>query len=200
MTPPGAARPTGPSGPRALSDEALMAGVGIGDAGATRELIDRLGPRVYGAAVAIVRDRALAEEVAQDAFVRAWRHAPAYDPRRGPVVAWLLRITRNLAIDALRVRRPEPLDPERLLEVTAEIVRADAESHPADVAGLLATLPDEQARALVLAACLGHTADEISTIEAIPIGTAKTRIRLGLAKLRRVIEPASDRPDPGEDR
>ena len=72
-------------------------------AGAT--FVHRFERRVFGLAVSITRDRGLAEEVAQEAFLRAWRAAGSYDPARGSVVTWLLTITRNLAIDAVRARR-----------------------------------------------------------------------------------------------
>jgi len=175
--------------PEGLSDEALLAGLTFGDAEAGRAFIGRFQSRVFGLAVAILRDRALAEDVAQEAFVRAWRHGPSYDPRRGTVAAWLARITRNLAIDALRLRRAEVMDPEALAilappddaSVEDAAVTADA---VAAVRRALRALPDEQARALLLAAFYGRTAEEISRSEAIPLGTAKTRIRLGLRRIR----------------
>ena len=183
-------RRAAPSSPRAgrghdLTDEALLAGVAIGDAAAARQLVDRFQHRVYGAALAVVRDRALAEEVAQDAFVRAWRHAQAYDPRRGTLVTWLMRITHNLAIDALRVRRPDPVDPEGFRSVAGGDRDGEGVADDVDeIRALLAQLPTAQARALVLAAFYGHTAREIAELESVPVGTIKTRIRLALAKVR----------------
>ena len=97
-----------------LSDEALLAGFATGDDSSSAAFVRRFQARVYGLALTIVRDPAVAEDVSQEAFGRAWRHAGAYDPRRGRVATWLLSITRNLAIDALRMRRAEPVDPERL--------------------------------------------------------------------------------------
>lgn len=85
-------------------------------------LLGRL-PSVYRLARTLLGDSELAEEVAQEAFLRAWRHAEAYDPRRGQVSTWLLTITRNLAIDRLRVKRAEPLDPEALQRVVDETAR-----------------------------------------------------------------------------
>jgi RNA polymerase sigma factor (sigma-70 family) len=175
---------------RSLSDEALLAGYAVGAPDVTRELVTRFQPRLVGLAQTIVRDRRHAEDVAQEAFVRAWRHAETFDPRRGSVATWLLRITRNLAIDALRVRRPEPMDPDVLHALTHPTTRAPGPDHHGhdvdmtDAGALLDGLPPEQARALVLAAVHGHTAAEIGEIEGIPLGTAKTRIRLALAKAR----------------
>src|SRR5260221_9749004 len=97
--------------PDGLSDEALLAGLTFGDAEAGRVFIRRFQSRVFGLAQAVLRDPVLAEDVAQEAFLRAWKHGQSYDPRRGTVAAWLLRITRNLAIDALRLRRAAGMGP-----------------------------------------------------------------------------------------
>ncbi|MQA75921.1 MAG: RNA polymerase sigma factor, partial [Solirubrobacterales bacterium] len=97
-----------------LTDEALVAGLATGDSGAATAFVRRFQARVFGLAVTMVGDRAVAEEIAQEAFTRAWRHAAAYDARRGRVATWLLSITRNLAIDHLRAKRTEPLDPDSI--------------------------------------------------------------------------------------
>jgi RNA polymerase sigma factor (sigma-70 family) len=85
-----------------LSDEALLAGLAAGQTDAAAAFIRRYQARVYGLAVTIVRDPGTAEDVAQETFVRAWRHAHTYDPRRGRLATWLLTIARNLAIDVVR--------------------------------------------------------------------------------------------------
>ena len=181
--------------PRATSsdeapDEALLAGMALGDERAGVAFVRRYQRRVYGLALGILRDPGMAEDVAQDAFVRAWTHASVFDPRRGAAATWLLTIARNLSIDALRVRRPEPIDPgdlaladlasgERLPE---DAVLADemlARLHDA-----LAGIPEAQRRAVALAAFYGRSAQEIAEIESVPLGTAKSRIRMGLTKLR----------------
>lgn len=171
------------------SDEALMAGMAAGDSTAAAALVRRYQKRVFGLALSIVSDAGTAEEVAQEALVRVWRHSAVYDARRGAVSSWILTITRNLAIDALRLRRAVPVDPQDFIglalvggEVPEEAALA-ADGAPA-VRAALASLPDEQRRALVLAAVYGRTAQEISVAERIPLGTAKTRIRAGLQKLR----------------
>jgi RNA polymerase sigma-70 factor (ECF subfamily) len=173
-----------------VSDDALLAGLATGDPDAAAAFVGRFQRRVYGLAITIVRDSRAAEDVAQEAFVRAWRHAGAFDARRGTVVTWLLTITRNLAIDAVRVRRPVAVDPATILALDI----AGAERLPEELAALrddadrlaaaLARLPAEQRRAVVLAGLLGYTAREISEQESIPLGTAKTRIRTGLLRLR----------------
>jgi len=173
-----------------LSDESLLAGLGVGDAEAGTAFVRRFQRRVYGLALGVISDPALAEDIAQEAFARAWRHAPAYDHRRGSVAAWLLTITRNLAIDTLRMRRAEPADPDVIvaLQVPASGKGPDdaaaASDEAAKVRAAVERLPHDQRRALVLAAFYGRTAKEISVAEGIPLGTAKTRIRSGMLKLR----------------
>ena len=172
------------------ADDALIAGVAAGDSGAATALVRRYQRRVFGLAVTVVGDRDLAEDVAQEAFVRAWRHAAAYDPRRASVATWLLTITRNLAIDCLRMRRSDPLDSDSLVA----LVGAAPGSEPSDLAvasteadrlrRALRDLPEEQRRAVVLAAIGGRTSQEVSDVEGIPLGTAKTRIRTGMLRLR----------------
>ena len=131
-----------------------------------------------------------AEDVAQEAFVRVWRNAETYDPRRGSVATWVLTITRNLAIDAMRLRRAQPTDPDTMLVLAGAAVERSPEdlaairSEVESVRRALAGLSHDQRRALVLAAFYGRTAREISQSEGIPLGTAKTRIRDGLTKLR----------------
>jgi len=179
--------------PEGLSDEALLAGLTLGDAEASRAFIRRYQSRVFGLAFAVLRDPALAEDIAQEAFLRAWKHGGAYDPRRGTVAAWLLRITRNLAIDALRLRRAEITDPGVLAamsppsEATTVEDAALISEAAAAVRVALGQLPAEQSRALMLAAFYGRTAEEISRSEHIPLGTAKTRIRLGLRRIRALL-------------
>src|SRR5919204_2239259 len=116
---------------RNLTDEAVLAGYGVGDVAAGNELIRRFGRRVYGVAITITRDGRLAEDVAQEAFVRAWRHAETFDPRRGSVASWLSVITRNLAIDAMRAQpRSELVDPDDLDWLSPPA----SDPNPADVA------------------------------------------------------------------
>src|SRR5687768_4128632 len=97
-----------------LSDESLLAGMASGDREAAASFIRRYQARVFGLALSILSDRSAAEEVAQETFLRAWKHGGGFDPRRGQVSSWLLTITRNLAIDVLRMRRSDPFDPDTL--------------------------------------------------------------------------------------
>jgi RNA polymerase sigma factor (sigma-70 family) len=171
-------------------DEILLSGFASGEADMAVAFVRRFQDRVYGLARRLVGETPLAEDVAQEAFLRAWRHARAFDPQRGSVTTWLLAITRNLAIDALRRRQAVPVQPDLLVGPGPEppakppdelAVDADASSRLRQVIG---HLPPEQRRAVVRACLYGQTAQEISISEGIPLGTAKTRIRLGMIKLR----------------
>ncbi|HZT66479.1 MAG TPA: sigma-70 family RNA polymerase sigma factor [Acidimicrobiales bacterium] len=173
----------------ALSDDGLLAGLALGEAQATAAFIRRFQRQVFGVALSFVGDPVNAEDVAQQAFERAWRHARMYDPRRGSVQAWLLTITRNCAIDQLRSRRRVTSES---WEVTGELEsvtrgpedEAVAEDSARALRRALRDLPAEQARALFLAAFRGLTSPEIAETEGIPLGTAKTRIRAAMLKLR----------------
>jgi RNA polymerase sigma-70 factor (ECF subfamily) len=174
----------------AVSDEALLAGLAAGDPDAASAFVGRYQRRVFGLASTIVRDRGLAEDVAQEALLRAWRHAGSFDPRRGTVTTWVLAITRNLAIDTIRVRRPTAVDPASLPGLDLALSHASPDEIPGfhddvdQVRAALGDLPEEQQRALVMAGLLGYTAREIGEIEGIPLGTAKTRIRTALIRVR----------------
>jgi len=180
----------GGTDPRDLPDDALLAGFARSDPEMSTAFLARFQGRVYGLALSILRDARTAEDIAQEVFVRAWRHAAVFDARRGGVATWLLTITRNAAIDSLRVRRPITVDVDDLLVVPPGVSPRD----PADAAILatdserlreaLARLPESQRRAIVLAGMWGLSASEVAHIEQIPLGTAKTRIRIALRRLR----------------
>jgi len=145
-----------PPPPGGLSDEALLAGLTFGDAEAGRLFVERFESRVFGLALTVLRDAVLAEDIAQEAFLRAWRHGATYDPRRGTVAAWMARITRNLAIDALRLRRAEVMEPDALaaLSPPSDLSVEDAAVTSDTVAAVrqaMRSLPEEQSRALMLA-------------------------------------------------
>jgi RNA polymerase sigma factor (sigma-70 family) len=171
------------------SDEALVAGYATGDGDVARVFVNRFQDRVYGLALAITRDRESAQEVAQDAFLRAWRYGASYDPRRGSVTAWLLRITRNAALDHVRTsqRRLDRVAVDPAAAIGDLAGDADVMTPLGDLAGVadgLRSLPPEQRETLMAAAYYGLTAREISDAWAVPVGTVKTRLRLAVAKLR----------------
>jgi RNA polymerase sigma factor (sigma-70 family) len=176
------------------SDEALLAGLAAGESDSAAAFVRRFQARVYGLALTIVGDSGRAEDVAQETFVRAWRHAASYDSRRGRVATWLLTIARNLAIDTVRLKSVEPLDPETVanrlhrIEASADASERMAPDERDQVRGAMAELPQDQRRALFLAAYLGRTAREISDLDGVPLGTVKTRIRAAMLKLRDSLE------------
>ena len=173
------------------SDEALLAGYATGDTDAAAVFVGRFQAKVVGLALAITRDRVVAEEVAQDAFVRAWRYAAGYDVRRGRVSSWLLGITRNVAIDRVRVaarRRELPVDDletSRQLDHVPDTADGASERDAVErVVASMQSLPAEQRQAVLAVTIYGLSAAELSAAAGVPLGTAKTRIRLGLRKLR----------------
>lgn len=176
-----------------VSDEALLSGMAVGDDKAGLIFVRRYQRRLFGLAIGIVGDAGDAEDVTQEAFIRIFRHAQIYDARRGSVSTWALTITRNLAIDATRVRRAVPTDPDdrvflELMSGGRQPDSAAVNSEAVDRARVaLANLPLDQRRAVVLAAVYGRTAVEIAASEEIPLGTAKSRLRVGMAKLREVV-------------
>ncbi|MDQ3991561.1 MAG: sigma-70 family RNA polymerase sigma factor [Actinomycetota bacterium] len=175
-----------------LSDDSLLAGLASGDPQLGAAFVRRFQSRVYGLAYAILGDRDAAEEVAQETFIRAWKYAGAYDPRKGRVASWLLTIARNQAADVRRLQRPDRVDPEVLVSLPSTDPhpedRGVAAAESARLHTAVARLPEDQRRALVLAAFHGRTAREIGIAERIPLGTAKTRIRTAMLKLRDALE------------
>lgn len=172
-----------------LPDETLLAGLGAGDAELSVAFVRRFQGVVFGVAVTVLHDRNLAEDVAQQAFERAWKHAQMFDGRQGTVRGWLTRITHNLAIDTLRVRTSAPMDPGDLADLLTEVADsperlAVARDSAAGLRSALGRLPREQARAVTMAGIYGMTARQVAESEGVPVGTAKTRIRYGLEKLR----------------
>jgi RNA polymerase sigma-70 factor (ECF subfamily) len=172
-----------------VSDEALFAGYASGDPDAAAVFVRRVERKVYGLALAIVREPAEAQDVAQEAFVRAWRFAASFDERRGSVLAWLLGITRNVALDSVRGRgrRPEPVGdelPDRQLDPADVGELVDRRADAARVIALMQELPAPQREALVAVTLLGLSTREVSERAAVPHGTVKTRVRLALRKLR----------------
>lgn len=177
-------------------DRGLIARIQGRDADALALLYDRFSARLMGLAQRILGDTGEAEEVLQEVFLWVWKSAGAFDPSRGTVLAWLLVATRSRSIDRLRTRRPAQRAGLRAVEVVPDTPsREDVE---ADSAGkqwealcrsAIAELPDEQRRALELAYFDGLTHQEISEKTSTPLGTVKTRVRLGLMKLRERIRP-----------
>ncbi|HUJ64445.1 MAG TPA: sigma-70 family RNA polymerase sigma factor [Acidimicrobiales bacterium] len=176
-----------------MDDETLLAGLATGDGDVGLAFVRRFQRQVYGVALAVVGDPTQAEDVAQQAFERAWRRAGMFDASRGSVGSWLNTITHNLAIDAVRARKPSPLDPSDLVRLLGR--PSDEPEHRSlqaetseELRRAIRALPWEQARAIVMAGVYGMTAQEVAASESIPLGTAKTRIRAAMTKLRDALE------------
>ena len=177
-----------------LSDEVLLTGLGAGDAGLAIAFVRRFQRIVFGVALTVVGDENTAEDVAQHTFEQAWRHAQVYDSRRGSVRAWLTTIAHNVAIDVIRVRTCVPVNPDDLPVILTAMTDtperlAVARDNAAGLRRALAALPAPQARAVAMAGIYGMTARQIADAEQIPVGTAKTRIRDGMHKLRAAYIP-----------
>ncbi|XSG74335.1 RNA polymerase sigma factor [Herpetosiphon llansteffanensis] len=176
-----------------LGDNVLIRRIAQGDEQALSQLYDRYAATVMGIALKIVRQREIAEEITQEAFWRVWQRASTFDNSRGNCAPWLFGIARNLSIDELRRRAARPQaaydDPERpLLESIAD--DADIEEvvwlgeQRSVVRSAMQSLSAEQREALELAYFSGLTQREIADKLGNPLGTIKTRVRLGLLKLR----------------
>ena len=172
----------------ALSDQALMLRVQHNDPRAFELLYDRHRTSVYWLAVRILDDRGLAADATQEAFISLWRNRDSYQPGRGQVRWWLLRIVRNGAIDLQRRNRDVLVRSESVFELTpaADSTEADvlAAAERTELAGLLDQLPREQREVIELAYFAGLTHAEMTQRLGLPLGTIKGRIRLALEKLR----------------
>jgi RNA polymerase sigma-70 factor (ECF subfamily) len=166
---------------------------------ALEELYRILEEPVYGLALRILRDEKSAEEAAVEVFHRVWTRAATFDPERGMVLAWVMTITRSVALEALRSRRREssgrlPLEEARELALDAPgpaLTAANGET-AVKVDAALRALPREQERALRAAFFGGLSYREVAEVLGQPIGTVKTRIRAGLAALRRALAPEGE--------
>jgi RNA polymerase sigma-70 factor (ECF subfamily) len=176
------------------ADRAVLARVAGGELDALDELYERYKTMAYSIAYRITNDATLAEDVVQDAFLGAWRNAAHYLQGRGSVKTWLLSIVHHRAIDAIRRRRPTTELPERedvpppalrLPDVWAEVAAGlDAEA----VRRALDALSDVQREAIELAYFGGLTQQEVAARTGAPLGTVKSRMRLGLLAMRRELE------------
>jgi RNA polymerase sigma-70 factor (ECF subfamily) len=188
----------------ALRDDELMDRLAGRDLAAFEALYDRYGDLVYSVSLRVVGDTNVAEDVTQDVFVRVWRRPEQFDARRGKFVTWLLSVARNRSIDhrrsqARRLRHetlPSTEEDEDLLpsddardDPAAATVLSD---ECAAVRAALEVLPAEQRLAIQLAYFGGLTQQEIANKLGQPLGTVKTRIRLGMQKMRGALQPRRD--------
>jgi RNA polymerase sigma-70 factor (ECF subfamily) len=184
---------------RSLDDEELMERLFHRDLGAFRTLYERYGSLVYSTCLRIVRDAQIAEDMVQEIFLRIWRKPESYLPQRGRFVTWLTSVTRNRAVDEIRSRnrryRHETASPEEQeREVPAAermdpALTAELSDQRRLILAALEGIPAEQREVIELAYFGGLTQQEIADRLSQPLGTVKTRIRLGMQKLRGALAP-----------
>lgn len=174
-----------------LSDEAVVALVARRDDVALAELYDRFGGLAYAMARRIVRDAALAEDAVQDAFLQVWRNAPRFNREHGSARAWLLTLVHRRAVDLVRReerRRGDPLadapEPRERPADEAVWLRLQRER----VQEALRQLPDQQREAIELAYWGGFSQTELAERLGQPLGTIKSRMFAGLARLRELLD------------
>jgi RNA polymerase sigma factor (sigma-70 family) len=173
-----------------LSDEQLLEAIAAGDEGALGALYDRFGRVAYGVALRVLRDRALAEDAVQEAFLAIWRSAERYRIERAKPSTWVLTLVHRRAVDLVRRedrRRAEPLDepPEAAGDEVPE--EAGLRERRAAVQTALRQLPDDQREALELAYYGGYTQSELAERLGVPLGTIKSRMFAGLTRLRELV-------------
>ena len=172
----------------------LLARISQGDEAALGVFYDATSARVFGLAIAILRNPSAAEEATLDVYSQVWRQAGRFDPAKGNATGWLLTLARSRAIDLLR-SRSRTLDQEEALDGTFHLrdedpgpERASLEAERARrVRAALAALPPEQRQAIEAAFFGGLSHSEVAAALGQPLGTIKTRIRTGLSALRRAL-------------
>lgn len=206
----------GGSGPKASArgavdaardeDALLIDHVARGDAHALEQIYDRYSRGVFSLALRLLGDATAAEEVVQETFLKVWRQPAAYQPNRGRLLPWLLGVAHHQAVDMLRRRQLEQrhrastgsAHAEGLSDALDHLGLTSGDDDPQLRAGsfdqrqaigrALAALPPEQRQPLELAYYRGMTQFEVATVLGVPLGTIKTRMRLGLQQLRKVPE------------
>jgi len=179
-----------------LSDEALVALVARGDEDALAELYDRIGRIAYGLALRVLRDDRLAEDAVQDGFLAVWRTAAAFRPERAKASTWVLTLVHRRAVDLVRReerRRAEPLAEEASVAEAAEPTEEAAwlRFERERVQAALGQLPDTQREALELAYYGGFSQSELAERLGVPLGTIKSRMFAGLARLRELLDDSA---------
>lgn len=168
-----------------LADD--LAAVARGDEAALRRLWERAGPVLFGLCLKMLRQRDLAEDALQDAFIRIWQKAGSFDRAAGDPLAWMVVLARHVALDRLRRQRREAGRLEPLPEPDAAAWVALEGAGP-EVAGYLALLDENARKALLLAYWGGLTHTELARALGVPLGTAKSWVRRALAELKDRLE------------
>ena len=176
----------------------LLAASARGDQQAFASLYDRTSARVYGMVLRVIRDPAQAAEVTQDVYLQLWREAARFDPALGTVLSWLLLLAHRRAVDRVRSARSATLREDRYAASQSErpydqaSERAQANLEAQRVRTALHGLTETQREAISLAYFAGYTHREVAALLDLPLGTAKTRIRDGLIRLRDALGVADD--------
>ena len=171
-----------------LNDAVLLERIGNGDQEAMCEIFDRHGRTVYSVAWHILKDEGHAEDVMQEILFKVWQSPSLFVPARGSLRGWLMRMARNRAIDVLRQRKQSvPVDEQRLASPGNLFLEAEQTDRVEQVRRALKDLPEEQQQSVYLAFFEDLTHAEIAERTAQPLGTIKTRIRLGLIRLRKAL-------------
>ncbi|GGI03908.1 ECF RNA polymerase sigma factor SigK [Egicoccus halophilus] len=178
----------------AATSEELLVRSAEGDQPAFAALYDRVCPQVLGVALRVLRDRALAEEVTQEVLVEVWRKADRFDPNRGTASGWITTLAHRRAVDRVRSeqasrdrdQRVSRRDQVRAFDEVAAEVEVRLEHW--QVRRALAELSERQREAIELAYFAGHTYRDVARVLGIPEGTAKSRLRDGLLRLRQALE------------
>lgn len=180
--------------------EAQLVASSFGDASAFAALYEGAAPRIYGLVCRILGDVHQAEEVTQEVFLELWQTSSRFDPGRGSALSWVMTLAHRRAVDRVRSseagRRRDATDVElrRTTPYDQTVAAAHASLEAQTVRTALATLPVQQRQALELAYFGGHSHSEISRMLKVPLGTAKTRIRDGLIRLRVTLTPVVAEP------
>ena len=178
-----------------IADTALLSAIAAGDDLAFEQLYDRYSAMVFRVAFRILKNRELAEEMVQEAFWRVWRRSASFERERGSVAQWLFGITHNLCIDELRRMRARPntvaddnLAINRVIDDQIDIPGSAIASERHDVLrSALEILPESQREAVEMMYLNGLSQQEIANRLNRPLGTIKTRVRLGLQKLHTIM-------------
>lgn len=167
------------------------------DPEALREVYERCGRISFGFLLKSLGDRGAAEDVQQQVFLEVWRRADRFDPARGNLLTWVMTIARSRAIDHVRRRVPEPVDPDVAADAAEieHVVEGEVEALAERwrVRALLERLPEAESELLRMRFYGGLTQSEIAAREEIPLGTVKTRMFSGLRRLREMIEEENGR-------
>jgi RNA polymerase sigma-70 factor (ECF subfamily) len=179
-----------------LSDEALVALVARGDEDALAELYDRVGRIAYGLALRVLRDERHAEDAVQEAFLHVWRSAATFRAERAKASTWILTLVHRRAVDLVRReerRQADPLTDESALGVAPEETDEAAwlRFERERVQAALKQLPDVQREALELAYYGGFSQSELAERLGVPLGTVKSRMFAGLARLRELLDDST---------